>query len=418
MTIAQVREPADIGVRAARYLLVATLLAIQVSSSITVGFEFAVYAVFAWFPSLRERLWYVLQQRASRALLAFLLVVMITTLYGEAPWADRIGQLAGWRRALLFFFAAAAFDDEEGKRELAGIYFAFCLIALAASVITFVSKEKIYKDIGYGIVIHNYAAQSFAFSLAVGIAVVALRDRATFAADPLLRHRPVALLAIVGFIADIAFVLPGRSGYVSLIIVAATLAVTLGAGSRRARVAVAAGVVASMVGVLSTSGLVRERVTVALAEMENAEQSAKLTSGGIRVVMWKNAWQIISEHPVLGVGTGGFKTAYARRVEGTAGWQATLTGDPHSQYLKIWAEQGVFGLLAILAFLAVALVSPGVTPYRELGVAVLLAAAASSLVNSHFSTFFEGRMFFFWLGALLSAPVPSGTLRKPPAQII
>jgi len=50
MTIAQVGEPADIGVRAARYLLVATLLAIQVSSSITVGFEFAVDAAFAWFP--------------------------------------------------------------------------------------------------------------------------------------------------------------------------------------------------------------------------------------------------------------------------------------------------------------------------------------------------------------------------------
>jgi O-antigen ligase len=152
--------------------------------------------------------------------------------------------------------------------------------------------------------------------------------------------------------------------------------------------------------------------------MENAEQSAKLTSGGIRVVMWRNAWQIISEHPVLGVGTGSFKTAYARRVEGTPGWQATLTGDPHNQYLKIWAEQGVFGLLAILAFLVLALMNPGITPYRELGVAVLLAASASSLVNSHFSTFFEGRMSFFWLGALLSAPIPMGMLRKPAAQII
>jgi O-antigen ligase len=194
--------------------------------------------------------------------------------------------------------------------------------------------------------------------------------------------------------------------------------VTLGVGSRRARIAVAAGVVASMVGILSTSGLVRQRVTVALAEMENAEQSTTLTSGGIRVIMWKNAWHIISEHPVLGVGTGGFKTAYAQRVQGGAGWQATLTGDPHSQYLKIWAEQGVLGLIAILAFLVLTLTSPGIAPWRELGVAVLLAVSASSLVNSHFSTFFEGRMFFFWLGALLSTPIPREALRKPPAQTI
>jgi O-antigen ligase len=418
MSVAQVAVPVDVGVRAARYLLIASLIAMQFSSSLTVGLEFAVYAVFAWFPALRERLWYVMQQRAAQALAVFLLIVVIATCYGVAPLHDRLGQLSGWRKALLFFFAAAAFDDEDSKRELAGIYFAVCLVALLLSAVTYAANLRIYKDIGRGLIIHNYATQSFAFSLAIGIAVLALVDRARFAADPLLRHWWLAVLAIVAFVAAIAFMLPGRSGYMILIIMAVTLAVTLGGGTRRIRLAAGACVVVGVTGVLSSSPLVRHRVELAISEMENAERSQNLTSGGVRVVMWNTAWQIISEHPVLGVGTAGFKTAYAQKVEGRAGWQAEPTGDPHNQYLKIWAEQGIFGLAAILVFIGLALTTRGITPFRELGLAILLASSASSLVNSHFSTFFEGRMVFFWLGAMLSTPAPSQALRKSPSQII
>jgi len=412
MSVAQAAVPVDVGVRAARYLLIAVLIAMQFSSSLTVGFEFGVYAVFAWFPSLRERLWFVMQQRVARALAVFLLIVVIATCYGVAPLHDRLGQLSGWRKALLFFFAAAAFDDEDAKRELAGIYFAVCLIALVLSAVTSAGNFSIYKGIGRGLIIHNYATQSFAFSLAIGIAVLSLVDRAKFAADPLLRHWWLAVLAIVAFVADIAYMLPGRSGYMILIIMAVTLAATLGGGTRRTRLAAGACVVVAVSGVLSSSPLVRQRVELAVSEMESAEQSKNLTSGGVRVVMWRTAWQIISEHPVLGVGTAGFKTAYAQKVEGQTGWQAEPTGDPHNQYLKIWAEQGILGLVAIVVFIGLALTTRGITPFRELGLAILLASSASSLVNSHFSTFFEGRMVFFWLGALLSTPFGHASVEK------
>jgi O-antigen ligase len=199
---------------------------------------------------------------------------------------------------------------------------------------------------------------------------------------------------------------------------AVTLAVMLGGGTRRTRLAAGACVVVGVSGVLSSSPLVRHRGEMATTEMESAEQSKDFSSGGVRVVMWKTAWQIISEHPVLGVGTAGFKTAYAQKVEGRTGWRAEPTGDPHNQYLKIWAEQGIFGLVAILAFIGLALTTRGITPFRELGLAILLASSASSLVNSHFSTFFEGRMVFFWLGAMLSTPFATQALRKPPEPII
>jgi hypothetical protein len=48
-------------------------------------------------------------------------------------------------------------------------------------------------------------------------------------------------------------------------------------------------------------------------------------------------------------------------------------------------------------------------------VAVLAGWCATSLANSHFSTFVEGRMLFFWLGAMLAGP--QATERDPSSQV-
>jgi O-antigen ligase len=78
--------------------------------------------------------------------------------------------------------------------------------------------------------------------------------------------------------------------------------------------------------------------------------------------------------------------------------------DPHNQFLKIAAEHGLLGLLIFLALLVSAFRQRGAPPpYRLLGLGVLAAWCASSLFNSHFSTFAEGRFIWLWLGACLAA---------------
>jgi hypothetical protein len=58
----------------------------------------------------------------------------------------------------------------------------------------------------------------------------------------------------------------------------------------------------------------------------------------------------------------------------------------------------------LLFFIFRVLTCPAPTPYRELAAAVLIGWCATSLVNSHFSTFVESRLLFFWLGAMLADP--------------
>ena len=80
-----------------------------------------------------------------------------------------------------------------------------------------------------------------------------------------------------------------------------------------------------------------------------------------RLQIWKAAFAMIQDHPVLGVGIGAFPKAneeYAQeiadggKVFGRAGAERV---DAHSTYLTAWSELGTVGLLAYCALLAATL---------------------------------------------------------------
>jgi len=129
---------------------------------------------------------------------------------------------------------------------------------------------------------------------------------------------------------------------------------------------------------------------------------------GYRAVVYENTLEIVRERPGLGVGTGGFGDAYARHIEGKyTGWRAIPTVDPHSQYLFFLAEQGLVGLAAFLAFLALGFSDRGDgSRTRLVAVAVLAGWCASGLFTSHFKTFAEGHLLAIFLGAMLARPMP------------
>lgn len=59
-----------------------------------------------------------------------------------------------------------------------------------------------------------------------------------------------------------------------------------------------------------------------------------------RLAIWRDSWQIIKKSPVVGVGLGNYPLA----VDFSGDYRSAVTS--HNLYLDIWAEIGVFGLLA------------------------------------------------------------------------
>lgn len=388
-------------VTAARAALIATLVSMLFSTSLSIGMEIAAYALFAASPALRGRLWHAAKHPAALALAAFLLTIVVGALHGAAPWETRLASLVGWRKALLFIFALAVFDTETAKKDLLSAFLAANLAAALLSTLTFFTQQTILGR-SPGIVLHNDVTQSMMFVVASTVAAGALAYRAKVAAAWFPSSPLLLVAALVILIGNIAFVTPSRSGYLALIILAGVFSCALWAPAGKYRLVAALASVICVGVLLASSSQVRTRLTQAVVELRAGGDSQGMTSMGVRTIMWRNAYQLIKTHPYAGVGTGGFETAYSALVKDKEGWLATTTTDPHNQFLKVWAEQGMAGLLALLGFIGTVLISKALPPYRLFAVGVILVWCATSLFSSHFSTFVEGRFLFLWLGAMLA----------------
>jgi O-antigen ligase len=402
-----IKMPADGGVALARTLLLGVIVTMLLSTSVSIGFELASYLVFAALPEPRRRLLQALQYPVVLGLLPLAVVIVAATFYGAASWGGALSALVGWRRVLLLPLAAAVFDDAPSTRLVLKTIVVTCLVGTLVSLVAYWGLT-VPGWLGQGVVFRNYAIQGMTFSLAIVACAAALVRPEAFAGDRLFADRRIMATAIVAMLVDIVFVLTGRSGYVSVIVIPVVLITSLIRGSWRAKAAVGLGVLLCIGVVLVSSAHVRGRVAQALHEIVTVDQVPEGTSLGQRVVMWRNSVRMIRDRPIFGVGTGGFQDGYRAYVQGVSGWTGFETGDPHNQFLKILGEQGLIGLAAFLFFIVRSLTCPAPAPYRQLAAAALIGWCATSLANSHFSTFVEGRLIFFWLGAMLG----SATVRR------
>ncbi|MDC1076243.1 O-antigen ligase family protein [Litorivicinus sp.] len=212
-------------------------------------------------------------------------------------------------------------------------------------------------------------------------------------------------LLIVGMVTNIIYVLTGRTSYVALLLLAPYGAWVV---ASRLKWLFAAVVLVVISLALYNSDTANSRVVQGLNEFETTivGEAEAYTSMGIRWVFWENTLRMIATKPLLGSGSGGFSQDYARMVADDEGWRATVTDDPHQQYLLIAGEQGLVGLSLFLAILVVMLVSRGDDSYRLGAFGILVMTAVNGMFNGHFGTFVEGRLFWTMMGVLLCSTTP------------
>lgn len=121
-----------------------------------------------------------------------------------------------------------------------------------------------------------------------------------------------------------------------------------------------------------------------------------------RLEFYNNTLHIIRDHPVTGVGTGGFRAEYAKQVAGT---DMTATHNPHNEYLKVTAELGIAGLAALIAIFWTGWYCAGrLDNVRDvlLTRGLMLSYGLASMVTSTLMDHAEG-LFFVWMSAVLLA---------------
>lgn len=401
-------RPAPRALQAARLLVIACVIGLMFSPALANTAELVLFILMLGVGALRRRLWLALRQPLVTGALAFYAVMLLGLTYTAADWPVAFGMLHGWRKILLLPIAVALFDEVRSKLALLQV---FVGIAAGAALVSFGgailgSGPAIgATDLAIGIVVRNHAAQGMLFAAAAfGAAALVLMETGR-------RRWGWAALALL-LVANVVLVTPGRSGYIVLLASTATLGmgwVVIRYGSAW-RALAAGGVLATLLlGALLASPVARERIDLAVNEVVDYRQAREITSMGIRMHFWRNAVSLIEQRPFIGWGTGSYGPVYEREVAGREGIAGVVTNDPHNQFLKIAAEHGLLGLGVFLGFLLMALRQRPRAEFRMLGLGVLGAWCATSLANSHFSTFVEGSFLYLWLGVMLAnESAPSG----------
>ena len=163
----------------------------------------------------------------------------------------------------------------------------------------------------------------------------------------------------------------------------------------------------ALVGVLTLLSLVpnplQQRYAMVQQEIQlwrSGNATAEATSTGQRLEYYRNTLGIIKDHPLTGVGTGGFIKAYAEQVKGTGKQQ---THNPHNEFLNITAQIGIAGLLVLIAMFWAQWRTAGqlATPMEQSLVrALVLTLVTGCLVNSLLLDHAEG-LFYAWMSGLL-----------------
>jgi O-antigen ligase len=218
-----------------------------------------------------------------------------------------------------------------------------------------------------------------------------------------------ALLAVV----NVLFMVQGRTGYAILLVLLGWFAwTTLARGAAKRgrpwgwRQAIAVGLAC---GILATSAYLasprlHERVSLILAEYQ-AWQTGKSDLGsstGQRLSFYSNTLQIVAEHPLFGVGTGGFPAAFEQQTQGTP---VMKTQNPHNEYLMISVQTGLVGLALLLYLFHTQWRYAPLLPTlleQDAGRGLVLAYVVNCLLNSALLDHADGLFFAFMTAALFA----------------
>jgi len=166
-------------------------------------------------------------------------------------------------------------------------------------------------------------------------------------------------------------------------------------------------VVTTFIGAYGLSTSFHNRVEEAVVNANNwSPEVAANDAVTERLEFYYNTVEIIREHPLIGVGTGGFAEAYAKHVvpKGLA-----PTRNPHNQYLLVMAQVGVVGLLLLLWLFvqqwltAAAIIDPS---HRMLARGLVLTMAIGCVFNALLIDHTE-KLMYCWFSGLFYAEVGS-----------
>ena len=284
------------------------------------------------------------------AVLAALFAFTLSLLWTIGPPAEALGSLAKYGKLLMILLIPIIVRN---RSEAAYALAAFVL----AQTFLLASSWMLFAKLPVPWATSKMAATEFAvFSSYLDQGIIS----AVFAAvcwhfralTPGRFGSQVAIFMTFAALANVLFVLSGRSGHI-VAITLVSMAIMWEIPKKYRIVTVLVPFLLAL-GLISSSSKVKDRLARVQTEIRGySALSEPATSTGIRLNFWRQALQTIEQHPLGGTGIGSWSTQFNRlqREQNPGHVDINSNGNPHQEYLMWGVQLGIPGLLIFLALL-------------------------------------------------------------------
>lgn len=341
------------------------------------------------------------QNPVALAALALFGAMIAGCFYGQATTGEGVNYLGKYLDLLLIPVLISLFGEEKARSHaLTGFMLAMGLTLFLSCLIQtglFPRNALLQGEAGNAFVFKWQLTQNiFMAFFAYLLAVKARHARSSHA-------RWLFVLAALLAAGNVLFMMEGRTGYMVL----AALLLYFCFGWLRWKglaLALAAGMVVAAAGYAGV-GSIKQRVGKVVDEVAAWRKGGgEPSSSGQRLDYYTNTLAIIRDHPVIGVGTGGFEQAYTEQAR-ISNSVTARSNNPHNQYLLIAAQLGLVGLALLLYLFVTHWRMAAHLPIpleKDMARGALLTLAVGSLFNSLLLDHAEG-LFYAWATGVLFA---------------
>ncbi len=107
--------------------------------------------------------------------------------------------------------------------------------------------------------------------------------------------------------------------------------------------------VLAAIGVLWMPSTIKQGIDSGVADLERYQtDKGAESSWGARLNMWRDAWTLFKQSPVLGVGIGDYTLERKRLIEAKLARKGYAYGHAHSIYMHFLATTGIIGFIGLI----------------------------------------------------------------------
>jgi O-antigen ligase len=277
------------------------------------------------------------------ATLALLLFIYIAGIYSSAESNEVIFQYKKYAKLFFIFIGISLFKDRKWREIGLNLFSVSMLITLLLSVgSVFLSIPIVKGGGGNYFVFKDHIVQNLMMSFFVLLMLI--KSRYEFKSYLKIAYLSVAIVAVV----DIIFLVQGRTGYISLMVVLIIFSLFFIPLKKWWLCLVSA--ILFLLASFYLSDNFSDRLKLTVAEYKN-QDSNELTSVGQRLEFFKKSVVLIKERPLFGWGTGAYGKEFCR-VAISPEWCEAGKAHPHNQFLAFGVQLGLFGLFLYILFLS------------------------------------------------------------------